>query len=150
LHDMVGSVDRYPDVAGHRSLPHGADWGIEAWGPDRASCLVEALLALVERFARLPDAPATSALPLAAQSSSDEDLLVSLIEDVIYTVDVLSVVPVRFHLSATEGGGVAGDMEVVPAGEVEIIGPVPKGVSYHGLSMVADPAGFRCRAVIDV
>jgi len=111
---------------------------------------VEALVALVEMFAELPDAPATSPLPLAAQPSTDEDVLISLLEDVIDTVDVLSVVPIRFHLAATEGGGMAGDMEVVPVGKVEIVGPVPKAVSYHGLSMVADPAGFRCRAVIGV
>lgn len=34
------------------------------------------------------------------------------------------------HLADAEDGGVAGDMEVVPAGEVEMTGPVPTAVSH--------------------
>jgi hypothetical protein len=53
-------------------------------------------------------------------------MLISLFEDAIYALDVFSVVPVRFHLAETEDGGITGDMEVVPAEEVEVIGPVPR------------------------
>lgn len=135
---------------GHRLVPHTADCIIEAWAPGRASCLVEALSALVEEFAVLPDAPEVEVLPLSADSGGAEDELVMLLEEVIFDLDVLSVVPVRFHLAETEEGGVAGDMEVVPAEEVELVGPVPKAVSYHGLSMTADGRGWRCRVLIDV
>ena len=56
----------------------------------------------------------------------------------------------RFHLAETEGGGIAGDMEVVPADKVEVVGPVPKAVSYHELSMAPVEGGWRCRVLIDV
>jgi len=97
-------------AAGHRLAPHTADWMIEAWGSDRASCLTEALYALVEEFAEVSDAAASRLLPLATESPGAEDALVSLLEDVIYALDVFSVVPVRFHLTETESGGIAGDI----------------------------------------
>ena len=139
-------------VAGHRVVPHTADCIIEAWGPDRASCITGALTALVEGFAETGEVSVTQALPLSAGPGGAEDELVSLLEDVICSVEVLSVVPVRFHLCETEDGGLAGDMEVVPAGETNPVGPVPKGVSYHELSMAEDEAegGWRCRVLVDV
>ena len=137
-------------AAGHRLLPHPADCIIEAWGPDRASCLTEALQAMVNEFAEVPDVPATRVLPLVAQSRGAEDALVSLLEDVMYAVDVFSVVPVRFHLMETEDGDIVGDMEVVPVEQVLVVGPMPKGVSYHELSMAPQGGSWRCHALIDV
>ena len=101
--------------AGHRLAPHTADCIIEAWGPNRAACLTEALLALVEGFAEIGDARPTQVVPIGAVPGPAEDELVELLEQVIFDVDVLSVVPVRFHLGETEEGVIAGDMGVVPA-----------------------------------
>jgi protein archease len=39
--------------SGHRLVPHTADCIIETWGPDRAACLTEALLGLLEGFAEV-------------------------------------------------------------------------------------------------
>lgn len=139
-----------PRGTGHRLVPHTADCIIEAWAPDRVSCLVEALTALVEEFAEVPDAPAVRLLPLRTESIGAEDALVSLLEEVVYVVDAFSLVPVRFHLAETEDGGVTGDMEVVPVGEARICGPVPKGVSFHELSVAGDQDGWRCRVLVDV
>lgn len=137
-------------AAGHRLLPHTADCIIEAWGPDRASCLTEALSALVEAFVEVPDVETTRLLPLVAPPGGSEDALVSLMEEVIYALDVFSVVPVRLHLAETEGGGIAGDMEVVPADQAEVVGPAPKAVSYHELSMIPFEGGWRCHVLVDV
>lgn len=136
--------------SGHRLVSHTADCIIEGWGPDRATCTAEALAGLVDVFASVPDAASSTSLPLAADPASPEDQLVSLLEDVIYTVEVLAVVPARFHLSETEGGGLAGDMEVVPLGQVSSQGPAPKAVSYHELSMGRKEGEWRCHVLIDV
>lgn len=135
---------------GHRQVAHAADHIIEAWGPDRVTCMTEALLGLVESFAEVADTATTQPLPLDAPPGGAEDALVSMLEDVIYTMDVFGLVPVRFHLSETEDGGVAGDMEVVAADQVELVGPVPKAVSYHDLSVEPLAGGWRCHVLIDV
>lgn len=136
--------------SGHRLAPHTADCIIEAWGPDRVSCLVEAMKALVDVFAVEPDEAVSRPIPVSVEPTSDRDLLVSLLEEEIYTIDVWGVVPIRFHLAETEDGGVAGDMEVVDAGVVELVGPVPKAVSYHGLEMGEHAGSWTCRVVLDV
>ncbi len=136
--------------SGHRQLPHTADCLLEAWGPDRATCLTEALLALVETFAEVRDPASTEVLPLSASATGASDALVSLLEDVIYVVDALGVVPVRFHLADAEDGSVAGDMEVVSASRVDLVGPVPKAVSYHELAIAPFEGGWRCRVLVDV
>jgi len=45
---------------------------------------------------------------------------------------------------------VVGVMEVAAARSVELVGPVPKAVSYHGLRVDHDEGGWRCRAIVDV
>jgi len=135
---------------GHEILPHAADCIIEAWGPDRVSCLSEALRGLVELFAEVRDAGRTSVVPLAAGPGTAEDVLVSLLEDVIYSLDVFSYVPVRFHLAEKDDGTIAGQMEVVGIDQVAIVGPAPKAVSYHGLSMGKQEGCWRCHVLIDV
>jgi SHS2 domain-containing protein len=137
-------------AAGHSLVLRTSDCVIEAWGPDAAACISEALAALVEEFAEVLDAPSNRVLPLAADPGGAEDALVALLEDVIYTVDVFSVVPVRFHLALSEGGAVAGDMEVVPVDQVVLVGPMPKAVSYHELAMSAGLDGWRCHVLIEV
>lgn len=139
-----------PLAAEHRLLPHTADCIIEACGPDRASCLAQALEGLVQCFAEVPDAAAARPLPLGAAPGGAEDVLVALFEDVIFAMDVFGVVPVRFHLAETEEGGIAGDMEVVKSEQADIVGPVPKGVSYHGLEVGPVEGGWRCRVLVDV
>lgn len=137
-------------TSGHRLSPHTADCVIEAWGPDRAACMAEALVALVEEFACVHEAPTVEVLPVSVEPGPPDDQLVSLLEEVIYTLDVFALLPVRAHLGETEDGGIAGDMEVVPVEHATLIGPVPKAVSYHELSVVKEERGWRCRALIDV
>lgn len=77
------------------------------------------------------------------------DVLVLLLEEVIYSAEVLGVVPVTVELAETDDGGVAGSFETVPVGSVEIIGPAPKGVARE-VSFEHGNGAWRCRALVDV
>ncbi len=131
-------------------MPHTADCILEAWGPDRVTCLAEAVSALVSVFADVRDTATTTTLPVVLEPAPSPDLLVGLLEEVIYTVDVFGKVPAHVHLAEAEDGGVAGDLEVVGAAEVVLIGPVPKAVSWHGLEIGEEEGTWRCRVVVDV
>lgn len=139
-----------PRLRGHRVLPHTADLIVEAWAPTRLGCLEEAVAGLVEAFAATPDTPVTRTVPVHLDSAAGEDLLVLLLEEIVYLVDVLGVVPVGVSLEETEDGGIAGDLEVVLVGDADVTGAVPKGVSRSDL--VFEEAGGRwgCRVVVDV
>lgn len=149
--DVSRSSQDWDSSRGHRVGSHTADCLIEAWGPDRSSCLVEAMEALVAVFAETdPASTATRVVPVSAGPAPDIDLLVSVLEEVIYVTDVLGAVPVRFHLAETEEGGVAGDMELADRRDVVLTGPIPKAISFHGLEMAGGVGSWHCRAVVDV
>jgi len=135
---------------GHRLAPHTSDSIIEAWGPDRLSCFEEAMEALVEIFVNPTDTTVLRSVPVSVDSGPDTDVLVSLLQEEIYLIDVFGVVPVCFHLAGSEDGGISGQMDVMEASEAELTGPVPKGVSYHGLEVQQHDGKWRCRAVVDV
>lgn len=140
----VGDADH-----GHRLGPHTADCMIEAWGPDRPTCLVEAMTALVQLFADPVGATPTRSVPLSLPAGRDPDLLVSALEEVIYLTD-LGTVPVGIRLADDGSGGVTGHLDVVDARQVVLVGPIPKAVSYHRLEMVEERDGWHCRAIVDV
>lgn len=138
-----------PPARGHRLLDHTADWAFEAWGPSRADCFEEAVLALVDCFADTSPAPAPRPVPAAFGPASDADLLVSLLEEIIYTADVFGVVPVAVNLLDTDHGGLTGTFDAVAIESVDAIGPAPKGVSHE---VVIDREGdaWTCRVLVDV
>ena len=148
----MGNMDKKEaPPTGHRLVPHTADRIIEAWGAERSSCIVEALMGLVESFARPKRGPrAERSLPLSAPPSRPEEMLVALVEQVIYALDVFGAVPIGFELEETEEGGVTGTMVVVPVASVDILGAPPKAVSYHQLSAGPTEKGWRCRMLVDV
>lgn len=135
---------------GHRLRPHTADCIVEAWGPDRARCLAEAVLGLVAVFADVRGAGAAHPVAVSVPAGDDDEVLVRLLEYVIYLVDGFGEVPVTCRLADRADGGVEGRLEVVAAGQVELVGAVPKGVSRSGLRIDGSEGRWRCRAVVDV
>lgn len=115
---------------------------VESWGPTVAACLEEAVRGVVERFVDPSGIPASDTLAVSIERGSREDLLVDLVEEVIHLLGVLGVVPVGVEIQQAEDGGLAGTFEVVPAGRVAEIGPVPKGVSRSDLDVRQGPDGL--------
>ena len=151
---MVGDTDndreaRRQGESGHRTVPHTADVRVEAWGTTREHCLAEAALGLVECFADASAAPTAAVERIRLAEGSDEELLTALLEEVIYWLEVPGRVPVEVETDACDGG-----LEVRAAlaefADVEIIGAVPKGVSWHELRIGPGPYGWSCAVTIDV
>jgi SHS2 domain-containing protein len=138
-----------PPVSGHRVVPHTADVIVEAWGASRIECLEEAARALVDSFARVK-ASVTNPVPVVFDEQDDEALLLALLDEVIYVIDVLDAVPTSIVLDEAEDGSLVGVMDMAPLSAVEVHGSPPKGVSLSELSVARDEHGWRCRATIDV
>ncbi len=135
--------------AGHRLAPHTADLRLEAWAPTREQCLTEAVAALVDSFLDRPIPQPDHAVEWDLPADRAENLLVRLLEEVIYQIDVFGRVPIATRISATPHGlhvrFDTADLETaVPAG------PVPKAVALHELWFTPDPGGWRCAVTIDV
>lgn len=145
-----GSPAQEP-AAGHRTLPHTADTIVEAWAPSRVECIAEVVLGLVDAFAaRDPDARPAETVPFEVDAPLDEDVVVALLDDVLYLLDARGVLPVAVSVEEDEDGAIAGEFGVVPARDVELVGAVPKGVSRSGLEFGRTDGRWVCRVVVDV
>ena len=141
---------RQRPAAGHRLLPHTADVVVEAWAPTRLGCFAEAVRGLVASFADTAGAAPGGAVEFALDPAGDEELLVRLLEEVVYLVDVDGVVPTGTQVEAAAGGGLRGRFEVALLAPGMVIGPAPKAVAWHELSLGRQGAGWRCQVTIDV
>jgi SHS2 domain-containing protein len=135
---------------GHRARPHTADVIIEARGPTRSECLEEAVLGLVSAFADVGDQAPEGRWPVKLEAGDDEETLVALLDEVIFVVDTLGVVPATVVLEEASDGGISGWLGTVPAASVEVTGAPPKGVSRSELHFGVERGGWRCHAQIDV
>lgn len=135
--------------SGHRLLPHTADVIVEAWGPTRDACLRQAVLGLVATFADVDDVAASDNVPLSFPQAPAEDLLVVLLEEVLYLLDAENRLPVDVTITSTADGGLQGDFLMVPATAVDQHGAIPKAITHHGLELRRN-GGWRCRVTIDV
>lgn len=136
-------------AAGHRTAEHTADVIVEAWGPDRAACLAQAVHGLVASFCDTGAAGATAEHTFTLHGRDDEDLLVELLGEVLYLLDARDRIPV---VATVEESGESLEVRfgLAPVGEVEVVGAVPKAITYHGLSVTGGEDGWRCRVTIDV
>jgi SHS2 domain-containing protein len=134
---------------GHASRAHTADEIIEAWGPTREACLEEAVLALVDTVA-VVDGVGWSWHHEVELEGSDEELLVALLEEVIYHLDADGAVPVRVRVRP-HAGGVVVHLWLTDLHRVTPVGAAPKGVSYSQLACHEEDDGrWHCAATIDV
>ena len=140
---MVTSADR-----GHAVRAHTADAVIEAWGPTAAACYEEAAAAFVEVFAAT-DTVEGSVEPFVVGPGRPEDLLVLLLEEVLFDADARGHVPIATHVDV-RGDHLVGRFTAVPIEELDIIGSIPKGVSYSELEFGTSDGGWHCRATVDV
>jgi SHS2 domain-containing protein len=135
--------------AGHRSVPHTADLRIEAWAPTREGCIAQAVLGAVESFLDTSSAHPVRTRRRQLTAHSDEDLLATVLDEVIYLLDTGDEVPVDVELEP-EGEGVDVRFAMVDASRLPQVGAVPKAVSLHELSLAPGPGGWRCSVTLDV
>jgi SHS2 domain-containing protein len=134
---------------GHRIVPHTADIRVEAWGPSRESCIAEAVLAMVSTFADTSSVHPNRAHECWFAERSDEDLLVAVLDEVIYLLDTEQLIPVDMELEAS-GDGVDVRFAMADASAAEQVGAAPKGVSLHGLRVSSHAGGWMCSVIVDV
>jgi phage shock protein A len=143
--------ERPASRAGHRTVPHTADLRIEAWAPTREECLAEAVRGLVDSFAVVAPQPPQAQARRHLTARLDEDLLVAVINEVIYRLDADGQIPVSVDVRRAPDGGVVVSFTLVPVAEAQITGAVPKAASLHDLRCAPDAAGRWSGAVtVDV
>ena len=143
---LASEADRW-----HRTVPHTADLRVEAWAPTREECIAEAVRGLVDSFAVVAGRRPHGRTRRHMRAHSDEDLLIAVIDEVIYRLDADGMVPVSVSVRPAPDGGAVLLLALVPVSEAEIVGATPKGASLHDLRCAPDAAGrWSCGVTIDV
>ena len=144
---------------GHRTIPHTADLRIEAWAPDREDCLAEAVRALVGSFADVAGARPRRFADVRIAAGADPDLLVAILDEVIYRIDAQDEIPVEVAVRAEHAevaGAEPGETVRLSLGlagleDVGITGAAPKAVSLSELRCAPEePGRWLASATIDV
>ncbi|MGN9779632.1 archease [Micromonospora sp. H33] len=135
---------------GHRCVPHTADVRIEAWAPTREACVAEAVTALVDTFTDPGGARPEAEREFHAPPADDEDLLVDVLDEVIFRMDTTGELPLRTEVTDDGAGGLRVRWHTVGTDAVELIGAVPKAVALHELRFGPDGPGWSCAVTLDV
>ena len=136
--------------SGHVVLPHPADVMLRAWAPTRLGCVAEAVRALTDSYARVGPSAAGCPHAFTVTGRSPEATLVAVLEEAVFLLDARGQVAVAARLTDAGDGLVRGVLDVVPAGDVEVVGSAPKGVSWSGLSFSHTGGTWRCTVIVDV
>ncbi|ABP54845.1 protein of unknown function DUF101 [Salinispora tropica CNB-440] len=135
---------------GHRCLPHTADVRIEAWAPTREACVAEAVTALVDTFVDPGPAQPTAERAYRAPAAEDGDLLVNILEEVIFRMETMGELPLRTEVHDDGTDGLHVRWQTTDADTVELIGAVPKAISLHELRFGPDGPRWSCALTVDV
>jgi SHS2 domain-containing protein len=101
-------------------------------------------------FADVTHVAVSACVPFHLPPDGDEDLLLALLEEVLYLLDAEGVIPVNATITTAAEGGLQGEFLVAPAAAVDQHGAVPKAISYHGLELREDAGTWQCRVTVDV
>ncbi|MGE5720493.1 MAG: archease [Nocardioidaceae bacterium] len=134
---------------GHRAVPHTADLRVEAWAPTREDCIAQAVLGTVESFLDTSAAHPERTRRCRLSAHSDEDLLVAVLDEVIFLLDTGAEAPVDVELEPVDGS-VDVRFAMVDVGGLSQVGAVPKAVSLHELCLARGPSGWHCSVTLDV
>ncbi|WP_181808734.1 archease [Streptomyces shenzhenensis] len=138
----------YP-LRGHRRVPHTGDLRVEAWAPTREECIAEAVRGMVGSFAELPADASHRTRECVVAAEDDGRLLVAVLEEVVYRMDVADEIPVDVTVTP-EPDGVRVRFTMADSSAATQTGAVPKAVALHGLRLAQDAHGWACRVTLDV
>ncbi|SCF65295.1 SHS2 domain-containing protein [Streptomyces sp. Ncost-T10-10d] len=145
---------KQPDASGHRAVPHTADMRVEAWAPTAEGCIGEAVRAVLEGFADTSGAAVVGERECVVTAESDADLLVSVLEEVVYRMDADGEIPLDVKVGPIRSAGGSRELSVyfrmADVRTAVPVGAVPKAVSLHDLQLRGGPGGWTCRVTLDV
>lgn len=139
--------DDPPAPAGHRLRSHTADTIVEAWAGSVGDCLAQAVHGLASSFADVAGATPTDDVEVVLEGSH-EGRLMTLLDEVIYRLDVADLVPVDVNVADDASRAL---VRFAPLGEVAVVGDAPKAIAWSELSLAeGDDGSWRCRFIVDV
>ncbi len=136
------------NTSGHRSVPHTPDLRIQARVPTRDGYITQAVLGRVASFLDTSLARPNHTLVWGLTAERDDDLLVSVLDEVICLLDTAGEAPVDIELQGADPVSTPHSRWPMPA--LPQVSAVPKAVSLNDLRLSHGQAGWRCAVTLDV
>ena len=134
---------------GWRTRAHTADVIVDAWGPDLATCIAEAIVAVIGLCVE-PSSEATAwSAPATVAGDSDEALLIAALDEVIFAIDTSTMIPVGASVRDRDGT-LELTFRLADRDRVELTGAGPKAISRSELAVTTGTDGARCTFLVDV
>lgn len=134
----------------YRLSARGSDLGLDVAGPDVAACLTAAVEGLAAAVADVGQDVVRRRTPVELGEEHPADLLMGVLEEVIVLLDTDGVLAVSLVDVAVDGSDLRGDLEVVDLGAVDVRGPAPKAVTWHGIRLERAADGWEGTVMIDL
>ncbi len=105
---------------------------------------------MVGSFADASGTPEVSTERLRIEPGPDEDMLVAVLDEVVFLMDTTGRLPIGAEATDVEGGGLEVRLRMAEADRMEPVGAVPKAVSLHELRFGRDERGWSCTVTLDI
>ncbi|MFH1035351.1 MAG: archease [Pseudomonadota bacterium] len=132
------------------TTPHTADLGLWLQAdslPELFATAVEALSGLMTGGTRSGQ---VSWLPLELEANDYAELLVQLLNEVVYRLDGEGLISVALTVQDLTPGRLACRLGVIPRGPAHSAGEPVKAVTYHQASVEPLHQGWRAQVIMDV
>lgn len=131
-------------------MSHTADTGIEVEGEGFAELVEAAVEGLFgSMFGEIPDV-GEGEVEFSAGPGDPSENLVDILAEALYRFEVDDRVPVGPRARVDDEGIVHVRAGTVPAGDLEMIGPPVKAITYHGLEARESGGRWSARVIFDV
>lgn len=132
-----------------RPIPHTADTGIAAEAAtfrELVEVLAAGMFSLMFDVDGLHPATTTS-ITVSAEDHADNVVL--LLSELLAWSEVEQLVPCTFA-ARRSGADTVLEVGAAPLPQADIVGPVIKAVTYHGLTVEATDSGWEAQVIFDV
>lgn len=136
--------------ARHGTLTHTADLGLWVEADSLPELMATAVQALSLLMTKGPRQSEISWRPLVLEGRDYAELLVELLNEVVYRLDGEGLVSVALELAELTPTRLAGRLGVIPRGPGHTAGEPVKAVTYHQAGVEPLARGWRARVIMDV
>lgn len=135
---------------GWNHFPHGADIGIQGFGPTPATAFEQAALALTALITEPETVQPTTAIQVTCKANDPETLLVDWLNALIYEMAVRHMLFGRFQVRILDGylEAEAWGEKVDPIRHQPVV--EPKGATYTDLRVAAANHHWIAQCIVDV
>lgn len=132
---------------GFEETDHTADWALRVRGSDLAALCAQAARGMLSLAGAEPGPRRAGETPVDIRGRDAEDVLVRWLEEVLFRLEMESLVPTEYRLESDGKTRLKGTVGLAALARLE---KAIKAVTFHGLKVRETPAGLETTIVFDV